>query len=62
MARKKLSEQERSAFVDWIGYEFRSNRDFERQVAECFVNSIGMETFDSYYRQRVFDTSACMRR
>ncbi len=62
MARKRLSERERSAFVDWIADEIRSNRDFERQVAECFVDSIDMETFDSYYRQRVFDTSACIRR
>lgn len=56
MARKRLTEKERSAFVDWIGDEMRSNRDFERQVAECFLESIDMETFNSYYRQRVFDT------
>ncbi|MCX6844408.1 MAG: hypothetical protein NTX53_19270 [candidate division WOR-3 bacterium] len=54
MARKRLSEQERSVFVDWVRDEMRSNEDFERQVAECFVDSIDMETFDSGYRNFVY--------
>ncbi len=59
MARRRLSEQERSDFVDWVRDEIRSNGDFERQVAECFVDGIDMETFDSYYRRLVCGVPTC---